>query len=342
MTMIPEKYKAVVLPDYNLNIIRGLLGLKIEEKTPGELQDDEVLVKVEAAPCNPSDLAFMQGGYNIVKTTPVVPGFEGAGTVVRTGNSEASRKLDGKKVSCFTQEDRDGTWAEYFITKANSCIPVRDDMPFDQAACFSINPFTAYGMFEKAQMNDSAAIIQNAAGSQVANYIRTLAELNNIKVIDIVRKEKQVAELEQRGAENVLFSGDEDFPGKLKELAHHLDATTAFDAVAGDMTGILFNAMPEYSEVLVYGGLSGKMIEGIDMLDVIFMNKTISGFNLNQWIRDIGEEKFEDVSGQLQDMFIREILRTDIQGSFKIDEVVKALRQYLGNMSAGKILLTSY
>ena len=106
--------KAVILPAYNKNVLRAMLSLKVEEIPIPIPQKDEVLIKIEATPCNPSDIAFMQGGYNIVKTLPSVPGFEGAGTVVSTGDSSEAKKLFKKPVSCFTQEDSHGTWAEYF------------------------------------------------------------------------------------------------------------------------------------------------------------------------------------------------------------------------------------
>ncbi len=187
---IPQKMKAVILPAYNQNILRAMLSLKVEEIPVPIPKEDEILIKIEAAPCNPSDIAFMQGGYNIVKTLPSVPGFEGAGTVVFTGDSAEAKKIFGKKVSCFTQVDSHGTWAEYFVTKAESCIPVKENMEMEQAACFAINPFTAYGLYEIARKNISPAIILNAAGGQVAGFVQVLAKTNNINVINIVRKKR--------------------------------------------------------------------------------------------------------------------------------------------------------
>ncbi|MFW6351747.1 MAG: alcohol dehydrogenase catalytic domain-containing protein, partial [Bacteroidota bacterium] len=111
---LPEKYKAIVLPEYNPNFIRAMLSLKLSEKRLIEPKAGEVLVKMSASPCNPSDLAFMQGSYNIKKETPVVPGFEGTGVVVATGNHSGAESLMNKRVSCFTQHQGDGTWAEYF------------------------------------------------------------------------------------------------------------------------------------------------------------------------------------------------------------------------------------
>lgn len=338
---IPEKYQAIVLPDYNPNFIRAMLSMKIEEKKMRQPQKDEVLVKMIASPCNPSDIAFMQGGYNIKKEVPVVPGFEGAGLVVATGDSPEAVRLKGRRLSCFTQNQEDGTWGEYFITAAGNCIPLRDDLPDEEAAVFGINPFTAYGLFEKARLNKSTAIIQNAAGSQVSNFVRKLAAKGKVEVIDIVRKEKTQKELVKQGAKHVLNSSADDFADKLKDLAHLLNATTALDAVSGEMTGVLYNAMPPGSEVIVYGGLAGKPAYGMDVLDIIFKNKIISGFNLGDYIKNTGPERFQEISEELQQMLIAGDLKTQIRGRFPLEKYVDALKSYLGNMSEGKILLVN-
>ncbi len=327
--------KGVVLPQYNKNIIRALLSLKPEEKELRKPDEDEVIIKIHAAPCNPSDIAFMQGGYNIVKTLPSVMGFEGSGTVVEAG--EGAKHLIGKKVSCFVQEDSDGTWADYLITKKQNVIVLKDEMDMDQAACFTVNPFTAYGMMEITRVNESKAIVLNAAGGQVPQFMRTMAMEEGMETINIVRKEETAVLLNKEGVKHVLVETDEDFKEKLIALCNQLEATTAFDAVGGSLTGLMFNAMPPDSELIVYGGLSNKPASGLDTLPLIFNQKTIYGFSLPDWKDELYD--FEEISEHLQNMFISGKLKTKIQGSTTIDNVVKGLRNYISNMSGGKVLI---
>jgi len=75
--------KAVILPTYNNNLIRALIGMKIEERSIPEPSEGQVQIKMEAAPCNPSDIAFLRGGYNVVKPLPCIPGFEGCGIITK-------------------------------------------------------------------------------------------------------------------------------------------------------------------------------------------------------------------------------------------------------------------
>ena len=329
--------KCISLSAYNENIIRALLSMKIVEKAIPELKDEEVLVKIDAATCNPSDIAFLQGSYNIKKALPAVPGFEGSGIVKATGKK--ARHLLNQRVSCFTQQDEDGTWSDYFVTKHLNCIPISEDLSIEQASTFAINPFTAWGLFEKAKTRHCKTIIVNAAGSQVCNMLRSLAYANNIKVINIVRKEKHTERLKSEGSEFVLWSGDEKFQQNLKSLAHKLSATIAYDAIAGDQSGILLSAMPDNSELIVYGGLSGKAISGIEILDIIFHKKIISGFDLNSYINTKSKEAFTILSKKIQDSFSHDIFRSNVQAVYKIEDFVKGIRQYLGNMSDGKILI---
>lgn len=336
---LPKTYKAIELPAYNQNILRALLSLKLVEKQlqkPGPL---ELLIKMEAAPCNPSDIAFMQGGYNVQKTLPTVLGFEGAGTVVACGNELDAAAWIGKRVSCFTQKDKDGTWAEYFIAGLHEVIPVATEMTAEQASAFFINPFTAFGLFEIALQRESRAIIINAAGSRVAEFLFALAKQKKIEVIAIVRKAQTAATLKEKGIREILVSSDADFAAQLKETAHRLNATTAFDAVAGEMTGTLFNNMPPDSEVVLYGGLSGQVIGSISPLALIFKNSMISGFNLNDWMLYTCQEDFEVARTSLQNMILQSVVETSIQSVVPYTNFAEGLRTYLGNMSGGKVLL---
>ena len=329
--------KGVILSQYNKNIIRAMLGLKVEERTLSKPGDNEVLIKIHAAPVNPSDIAFMQGGYNIVKTLPAVIGFEGAGTVEETGKN--LKHLAGKKVSCFVQEDRDGTWAEYVITTVDNLLVIDDEMELDQAACFTVNPFTAYGLMNIALMRESKAVMQNAASGQVGLFIRKMAHEKGLAVINIVRKEETARMLRDEGEQYVFCETDDHFNEALCETARQLQATTAFDAVGGNLAGIMFNAMPSDSELVVYGGLSNKPAGGFDTMDLIFNDKIVSGFNLPEWKKELEQSEFETVSRMLQQKFMAGEYQTKIQGKTPLQDVVKGLRQYIGAMSRGKILL---
>lgn len=329
--------KAIVLPDYNKNVLRAMLSLKQEERDLPKLQSNEVLIKTHAAVCNPSDIAFIQGVYNIVKPLPAIPGFEGAGLVVETG--ESAKEFEGKNVSAFVQNDAYGTWAEYFVAKTSDVIILNKDMDLDQAACFTVNPFTAYGMFETVRIAGAKALIQNASGGQVAAFIRKMGEEFGCEVIDIVRKKETVEMLVAEGAKHVLLETDDNFDKQLKDICFELKPTVAFDAVGGSLSGKMYNALVPHSDLVVYGGLSNKPMSELSVMGAIFNDKVVSGFNLIDWKKQLAEGEFEEISQLLQQKFIDGNYKTKIYNTVKLENIVKGIKGYLGNMSAGKLLI---
>lgn len=336
---IPTKYKAVFLESYKPNLIRALGQMKLSgDVSIRKPAAGEVLVKLEASPINPSDIAFLMGGYNIVKTLPAVPGFEGTGVVVETGKN-VDGSLVGRRVSFFNQNDGSGAWSEYTLIDAKNLILLDYELPPEQAACLYVNPFTAYALMEHVLGKQHKAIILTAANGQVGEFIRYFAEKHGIKVINLVRKQQHVETMTTNGIENILNVGDEHFGEQLKEMAGRLQATVAIDAVGGELSGKLLNAMPSGSELLIYGGLSGMPVCKIDTIEIIFQNKALSGFYLNDWQADKTAEELWNISTHLQKLIYDKKIQTRIHRTFPLESFYEAIRTYISSMSEGKVLL---
>ncbi len=193
-------------------------------------------------------------------------------------------------------------------------------------------------MMEHVLDNQHEALIQSAAMGQVGGFIRFFAHDHQIKVINLVRKESQAKALHDRGEKYVLDTSFEDFPDALHRLAADLNATAAIDAVGGDLTSRIFNAMPTGSEVILFGGLSGMPVSSIDPLQIIFKNKILSGFNLGDWLSDKTSEEFGKISKYIELLFMEKKLETKIQGSYPLAEFYDGIRKYISEMSEGKVL----
>ena len=107
---IPEQMTAVILDSYS-----GAKALRSEKRPLPRPGKDEVLVKIAAAPINPSDLAVLTGHYGYKNPPPFIPGGEASGTVVAVGPGMMGRYFLGKQVACLSQGDT-GVWAEYVVT----------------------------------------------------------------------------------------------------------------------------------------------------------------------------------------------------------------------------------
>jgi NADPH:quinone reductase len=340
MTMaIPDTMSAVVLREYREKVTDAIDGLCIEHMPVPRPKRGQVLVRIEAAPCNPSDLLLLQGKYGSLKKLPTVPGWEGAGTVVTTGGGWLARWLNGKRVACGLQGDRPGTWAEYFVANAKECIPLKPQLDIEQAAGLIINPLTAMGLLETARREGHRAAVHTAAASQLGRMLQAIADDAGYPLIHVVRRQAQLEVLKSRGARYVLDSSDELFGEQLRSLCHELKATTAFEAVGGDMTGTVLNAMPAGSIVYLYGALSEEPCGSLDPVEIIFRNKTVTGFYLGDWLRRRGALSIFRTAGRVERLLVDGRIRSEIQRRAPLVEVPDSLKQYINNMTAGKILI---
>jgi NADPH:quinone reductase len=337
---IPKTMRAVVLDAYNENVVDAISGLKVAERDVPALRRGQVLVQIEAAPCNPSDLLLLQGKYGTLKTLPTVPGWEGAGRVVASGGGLWAGWLNGKRVACALRDDRDGTWARYFVANASDCIPLKRGVTVDAGASLIVNPFTAFGLLQTARKGGHHAAVQTAAASQLGRMLLAMSTEAMYPLINVVRRDAQVELLKSLGAEHVLNSSNDRFVDELKTLCKSLGATIAFDAIGGDMTGTLANAMPRGGAVYVYGALSEQPCGSVDPIELVFHGKSIHGFYLGNWLRGQGVLGALRAANYVQGAIVGGRIETKVQRRLKLDEVVDGLRQYVQNMTEGKVLIT--
>jgi NADPH:quinone reductase-like Zn-dependent oxidoreductase len=331
--------RAVILDEYHENVIDSIRCLKVAERPVGVPRHGQVLVRIERAPCNPSDLLLLQGRYGTLKKLPTVPGWEGAGTVVASGGGLFARWLKGKRVACALKSDRDGTWAEYFVANATDCIPLRREITFDQGASLIVNPMTAIGLLQIARAKGHRAAVHTAGASQLGRMLIAMAADANYPLVNVVRCDEHVEMLKTRGAKYVLNSSREGFAEELKSLCEQLGATAAFEAVAGDFTGIVLNAMPRGATMYVYGGLSQEPCGNIDPIDLVFLGKTITGFFLGSWLKKIGPLRALLTARRVQQMLVEGRIETAVQKRVNLDQVVAGLTDYVNGMTAGKVLI---
>lgn len=299
----------------------------------------EVLVRMHAAPINPSDLAFIRGRYGFKKALPAIPGFEGSGTVVAIGPGVLPSIMRGRRVACALAEPghASGTWAEYAAAPARRCAPLRRSVDLEQAAMMFVNPLMAWVLVSEARSKRHPAVVQNAAASALGKMVLCLARQCSLPVINIVRRPEQLTLLRTLGADHVLHSSEPSFDRELRRLCHELGATIAFDAVTGEMSGRMLQAMPMGSRLLVYGSLSESAVQ-LDPRSLIFEEKSVSGLWLSRWMGKRNPFAQLSVIGKVQSLLSTD-LKSDIQARFRLDDVARALEYYTSNMSAGKVLL---
>ena len=325
--------KAVVLNDYE----GTPRSLTVADLPVPALKPGQVLIKLAATSIGPADLMFLKGQYGITKPLPVVPGFEGSGTVIASGGGWIGRWLVGKRVACLAPDDGHGTWAAYMITSTDICIPLFKHTSLEQGAYMTINPITACALVETARTGGHAAFVQTAAASTLGIMIARLAKRFQLTGIHIVRRPEQVRKLKNLGCEHVFDSTDASFQKRFADTCNEFKPSIAFDAVGGELTRRLALAMPPKSRIVIYGALADEPCQ-IDSKDFFFRDKKLEGFWLSRWIRRKGFLSKLLLAARVQRLLSNE-LQTHVQARFTLEDILAALELYTRRRTEGKILL---
>jgi NADPH:quinone reductase len=239
----------------------GKLELSLARVEIPAPKPDEVLVRIEAAPINPSDLGLLFGGADMTTARtagsdqdPVVTadipapamrflaaridqslpvGNEGAGIVVEAGSSEKAQSLIGKTVAILGG----AMYAQYRCLRADQCLVLPPGTtPAEGASCF-VNPLTVLGMVETMRREGHTGLVHTAAASNLGQMLVRLCSEDDIPLVNVVRRDDQVALLKEQGARYVCNSSAPTFMEDLTGALRESGATIAFDAIGGGDTG---------------------------------------------------------------------------------------------------------
>ena len=330
---IPSTMHAVQLDEPN-----GRLTLReIPVPRPGAGQ---VLIRMAAAPINPSDLGSLSGmSYSGKRQFPFSPGLEGSGTVIEAGEGIMPRLLNGRRVACFALLTGDGTWAEYMVTSAGLCVPFNKNVSLEQGAMMLVNPFSALAIFEIAERGKHRAMVSTAAASALGGMLLRMGKRRGIPIIHVVRRPAQVDSIRGQGGEYILNSSDADFPEQLRTMAHRLQATLLLDAIGGSMTKDLAEAAPYGSTILLYSRLSYED-SILDARTAFIKHLHFDGWFLGNWMREKNLLQTLQLAGQVQSLLATD-LQTPVHKRLPLAAVQQGVETYRGNMSGGKILLVA-
>lgn len=310
----------------------GKLIVHLAEQELPKPQGHEVLVRVEAAPINPSDLGLLFGAADLANAdyssgrivAPLLEGAqramvaragqampvgnEGAGTVIAAG--EQAQALLGKRVACVGG----GMYAQYRIIDARTCLSLPDGITAEQGAAAFVNPLTALGFVETMKRGEGNALVHTAAASNLGQMLVKVCREDGIPLVNLVRSPAQVALLKGIGAEWVVDSSAETFKDDLVAALSATGATIAFDAVGGGkLAGQILAAMEQvasrgtaYSR---YGSEVWKQVYSYGMLDIgpTILNRTfgfawgISGWLLTPFLAKLGPAEAEKLRQRVRD-----------------------------------------
>jgi NADPH:quinone reductase len=294
----------------------------VETPAPTE---HEVVVRVEAAPINPSDLGLLLAGVDATtlvghdgpklsaRVTPeairaltarldqsMPVGNEGGGVVIAAGSSDVAQALLGRIVGFAGG----ASYSQYRTLPAAACIPIPDGVTAKQAASCFVNPLTALGMTETMRREGHTALVHTAAASNLGQMLNKICLNDGIGLVNVVRKPEQVALLQSIGAKHIVDSSVPSFMDDLVAAMTATGATIAFDAIGGGRVGgQILTAMEaaanatakEYSrygsttfkQLYIYGGLDRGPTE---LTRSFGFSWSVGGWLLTPFLQKIGAD----------------------------------------------------
>src|SRR5215213_1726200 len=338
----------------------GVVELSLVEVATPQPAADEVLVRVEAAPLNPSDMGLLFGGADMstaeasgtpdrpIVTAQVAPavmqamagrveqslpvGNEGAGVVIQAGASPAAQALLGKTVAMLGG----AMYSQYRCIKAADCLVLpAGTSAAEGAACF-VNPLTVLGMVGTMRAEGHTALVHTAAASNLGQMLVKLCTKDDIGLVNIVRRPEQVEVLKSIGARYVCDSSAPSFMDDLVEAVAETGATLAFDAIGGGrLAGQILTAMElaltrkaqEYSR---YGSTVHKQVYiygGLDRGPTEFTRAFGMAWGIGGWLLTPYLQKIGPAAAQaLGERVAREVTTTFASTYTKEVSLVEALQ----------------
>lgn len=316
----------------------GKLLIYVESTAMPEPKEDEVLIRIEASPINPSDLGLLIGpadvssmsvsgeGENAVVTMDIPEGLlrmletrldqslpvgnEGGGVVVKAGSKDLE-DLVGKTVGVAGGS----MYSQYRCVNAASCFVMHEGVTSAESASCFVNPLTALGMVETMRLENHSALVHTAAASNLGQMLIKICLDEDVPLVNIVRKEEHVDMLNSLGAKFVCNSSKETFMQDLVSALVETGATIGFDATGGGkLSGQILTAMEvaanqtatEYNrygsntfkQVYIYGGLDRSPTT----LNRAFgFSWGLGGWLLTPFIGRVGPERFEELKQKVAD-----------------------------------------
>ncbi len=288
---------------------------------PGAPGRGEVRVRMRLAPINPADRLVLEGRYAPVGGLPEIVGAEGMGVIDAVG-ADIEGIAVGSRVILLSR----GNWAEWRRVPAAEVLAVPGDLPDEQAAILRINPATASRLLDRLALAPSQALIQNAARSSVAGWVRRLAARRGIRVLDVAR----------HASGDDMLPDDETLPDRVRMMAD-AGVAGALDAVAGMATGRLAACLAPEGRLQVYGHLSGHPCKIASTL-LTTRSLSVQGFTLRAAEAGEGRAHWARLYADLARIGHGD--PEPIAATFPLDDIAGALA-FVADRPRGRVLLAT-
>jgi hypothetical protein len=258
-------------------------------------------------------------------------GNEGAGTVIKTGSSDAAKALMGKTVAMIGG----AMYAQYRCLRVSECMPLPAGTTAADGASWFVNPLTALGMTETMRREGHKALVHTAAASNLGQMLNKICIKDGIGLVNIVRSKEQADILRKIGAKHVVDSTSPAFMNELTDALAETGATIAFDAIGGGrLAGQILTCMEAainrnargysrygssvHKQVYIYGTLDPRPVELSRAFGAAW---GVGGWLLTPFLMKIGPAEVQ----RLRERIVAELKTTFASHYTKVVSLAEAL-----------------
>lgn len=309
--------------------------LKTGETEKPAPQSGEVLIKMSLSPIHNHDLWTIRGNYGYKPDLPGATGGTEALGIVETVGDGVDAALIGKRV---TVAGVHGSWAEYFTAPAAGVLPLPDAISDTIGAQLIAMPFSALSLLETLKAAKGDWIIQTAANGAVGKIMAVLAKARGINLLNLVRRDEAVTELQDMGMENVLSTSQDGWKATAQALLGETGAVSAIDSVGGDISSDLVDLLGVDGELIVFGTSTGAPMP-LNSGALIMKHITVKGFWGSRVSSDMAPDERKRLITELVMLAATGDLTLEDGGVYSLDQLDEAMTAALTPGRAGKVML---
>jgi trans-2-enoyl-CoA reductase len=309
--------------------------LFLEDIELPELGASDVLVKLLAAPINPSDIGCILGKYGKLKTLPAIGGQEGIGEIVEMGKAVSSVSI-GQWVRI---PESVGVWREYSVIPSDNVRVLPTGLDAESACMASVNPPTAIRLLEDfGNLQTGDWIIQNGANSNVGVAVIQYAKKLGLRSVNVVRRESLKQHLLDLGAD-VVVTEEEPYHKEITDLTNGAKPKLALNSIGGESALKILNSLDQGGTHVTFGAMTFEPIR-FPTRQLIFEDIKICGFWLTRWRENHTTEEDRALDDQVYSLIGDGAFKFPVAGTYRLSDFQKAL-EHVREPRFGKVLLTS-
>ncbi|CAI9403510.1 Phthiocerol synthesis polyketide synthase type I PpsC [Pleomorphomonas sp. T1.2MG-36] len=322
-----------------LSALHRTFGEPAEVLTPAdaplpEPKAGEVRIRTILSPIHNHDLWTVRGQYGYKPALPAIGGTEAVGIVDALGPGVTGITTGTRVAAAGVHE----TWAEYFLAPAKSLVPLPEAIADEAAAQLIAMPFSAITLLDFLGVDTGDWVIQNTANGAVGKTLAMLAAARGIHVVNLVRRDQGVGELESLGIANAVSTASPGWKERVTEITSGAPIRAAVDSIGGDASGDLMHLLGDNGLLVSFGSMAGEPMR-IPSGATIFKQAVVKGFWGAKVSADMAPEKRAALIGELMRLVASGELKLPVEAVFGLDRIKDAVLASQAPGKIGKVLL---